>query len=96
VWIIVGKDGASSDNGVSALTSLVVRGLTVQCGGLESEVVLFFFFFFSELSFDFMQFVSMSQSNRLELFFSFLLSLFSDVVVGHYYIVVPTLGLSSF
>jgi hypothetical protein len=49
VWVIVGDDGASGGDDVFALTSLVVRGLAVQCGGLEIVVVLFFFFFF-ELS----------------------------------------------
>jgi hypothetical protein len=68
VWVIVGDDGASGDDGVFALTSLVIRGLAVRCGGLEIVVVLFFFFFF-ELSSGSVQFVSMSQSDRLGLFF---------------------------
>jgi len=61
VWIIVGNDGASIDDGVLGLTSLVVRGLAVLCRGL----VLVSFLFFFELSFDFMQFVSIYQCNRL-------------------------------
>ena len=32
VWVIVGDDGASGDNGVFALTSLSSGVLTVQCG----------------------------------------------------------------
>jgi hypothetical protein len=67
VWIIVGNDGASSDDGVLALTSLVVR---VQCRGLEL-VVAPLFLLFSELNFGFVQSVSMSQFDRLEFFFPF-------------------------
>jgi hypothetical protein len=67
VWIIIGNDGASSDDGVLALTSLVVR---VQCRGLEL-VVATLFLLFSELNFGFVQSVSMSQFDRLEFFFLF-------------------------
>jgi hypothetical protein len=42
VWIIVTDVGTSSDDGAFGPTSLVVRGLVVQCGGLERVVVLFF------------------------------------------------------
>jgi hypothetical protein len=70
VWIIVGNDGASSDDSVLALTSLVVRGLVVQCCGLEL-VVAPLFLLFSELNFGFVQSVSMSQFDRLEFFFPF-------------------------
>jgi hypothetical protein len=45
VWIIVGNDGASGDDCVFALMSLVVWEVAVQCGGLELTVVLFFLLF---------------------------------------------------
>jgi hypothetical protein len=32
MWTIVGNDGASSDDGFFALTSLVILGLAVHCG----------------------------------------------------------------
>jgi len=50
VWIIVGNNGVSGDDGVFGLTSLVVRGVAVQYGDLELMVVLFFLLF-PELSF---------------------------------------------
>jgi hypothetical protein len=51
---------------------------------------------FSELSFGVVQFVSMSQSDRLELFFFLLLCLFFSVVVGRCCFIMPILGSSSF
>jgi hypothetical protein len=56
MWIIVGNNGASGDDGVFALTSLVVRGLAVQQGGCGVGGGSLF----SELSFAVVQFVSMS------------------------------------
>ena len=68
VWIIVGNDGASGDDGVFDLTSLT-------SGGWRCSVVVlrwwWFFFSFSELSFGRVRFVSTSQSDQPELFFSF-------------------------
>jgi hypothetical protein len=76
VWIIVGNDAASGDDDVFALMSLVV-GVGGVAWWLELLVVMLFFLFFFELSLGVMQFVPMSHSDKLELFFSFLLSLLS-------------------
>jgi hypothetical protein len=51
VWIIVGNDSASSDDGFFALTSLVVLGLAVHCG--DWRWWWFSFFLLFELSFVF-------------------------------------------
>jgi hypothetical protein len=71
VWIIVGNDGVSGDDGVFALTPLP-SGCWWCSVVVWSLVVVLFFLLFFELSFGLVRFVSMSQSDRQELlFFSF-------------------------